>query len=184
MLIGYARCSTAEQNLDLQLNALKDAGAERVFADQGISGSQPDRPQLSAALDHLREDDVFIVWRLDRLGRNTRATLEFIDELQRRGVGFQSLTENLSSGGPMGRLMVTMLSAFAELERDLVVERTRAGLSAARAKGRYGGRPRKVNDAQATKARQLKEKGVSVPDIAKLLGISRASAYRYLGQTT
>jgi DNA invertase Pin-like site-specific DNA recombinase len=182
-VIGYARCSTAEQNLGLQISALNDAGAQRVFADEGVSGSKVDRPELTAALNHLRKGDVLTVWKLDRLGRNTRHVLEVIDQLHERGVQFRSLTEGLDTTGPMGRAMTTIMAAFAQLERDVLIERTNAGLAAARANGRQGGRPRKVNDAQAAKAGQLKEKGVSVPDIARMLGISRASAYRYLRQT-
>lgn len=180
-VIGYARCSTAEQNLGLQVTALKEAGAQRVFADEGVSGSRADRLELAAALNHLREGDVLAVWKLDRLGRNTRHVLEVIDQLRDRGVQFRSLTEGLDTTGPMGRVMTTIMAAFAQLERDVLIERTNAGLAAARANGRQGGRPRKLNDAQAAKARQLKAKGVSVSDIAKMLGASRATIYRYLG---
>lgn len=179
-IIGYARCSTDEQNLDLQLSALREAGAQRVFSDRGVSGSKTERPQLTACLDHLRDGDVFAVWKLDRLGRNTRHVLEVIDGLHERGVQFHSLTEGLDTTGAMGKAMLTVMSAFAQLERDVLVERTTAGLAAARANGRHGGRPRKVDDAQAAKARGLKAKGVSVPDIARMLGVSRATAYRYL----
>lgn len=181
-VIGYARCSTAEQNLALQISALNEAGAQRVFADGGVSGSKIDRPELAAALNHLREGDVLTVWKLDRLGCNTRHVLEVIDQLHERGVRFRSLPEGLDTAGPMGRAMTTIMAAFAQLERDVLIERTNAGLAAARANGRHGGRPRKINDAHAVKARQLKEKGVSVPDIANMLDVSRATIYRYVGQ--
>lgn len=183
-VIGYARCSTAEQNLALQITALREAGAQRVFSDEGVSGSKVDRPELAAALNHLREGDVLAVWKLDRLGRDTRHVLDVIDQLHDRGVQFRSLTEGLDTAGPMGRAMTTIMAAFAQLERDVLIERTNAGLAAARANGRQGGRPRKVDDAHAAKARQLKDKGVSVPDIAKMLGVSRATVYRYVGQTS
>ncbi len=120
------------------------------------------------------------VWKLDRLGRNTVHVLQLIEELTARGVGFRSLTEGLHTDGPMGKAMLTIMAAFAQLERDTMIERTRAGLAAAAANGRKGGRPRKVDDADAAKARKLKEKGISAPDIAKMLGCSRATVYRYL----
>ena len=179
-IIGYARVSTTDQNSDLQMNALRDAGAVRVFNDHGVSGSKATRPGLDACLDHLREGDVLTVWKLDRLGRNTQHVLAVIDELTSRGIGFRSLTEGLHTDGPMGKAMLTIMAAFAQLERDTMIERTRAGLAAAAANGRKGGRPRKVDDADAAKARQLKEKGITATDIAKMLGVSRATVYRYL----
>ena len=120
------------------------------------------------------------IWKLDRLGRNTRHVLAVIDDLTSRGIGFRSITEGLHTEGPMGKVMLTIMAAFAQLERDTMIERTRAGLAAATANGRMGGRPRKVDDAQAAKARQLKDKGITASDIAKMLGVSRATVYRYL----
>lgn len=152
----------------------------RVFTDHGVSGSRTSRPQLDACLDHLRAGDVLTVWKLDRLGRNTRHVLEIIDTLTSRGIGFRSLTEGLTTDGPMGKAMLTIMAAFAQLERDILIERTRAGLAAAAANGRKGGRPRKVDNADAAKARALRDKGVVAGDIAKMLGVSRATAYRYL----
>ena len=178
-IIGYARVSTTDQNPQLQLDALKGAGATRIFTDHGVSGSTVNRPQLAACLDHLREGDVLNVWKLDRLGRNTQDVLAVIDDLSSRGVGFRSLTEGLHTDGPMGKAMLTIMAAFAQLERDIMIERTRAGLAAAAANGRKGGRPRKVDDAAATKARNLREKGINATDIAKMLGVSRATVYRY-----
>lgn len=179
-VIGYARVSTTDQDRQLQLDALRDAGAIRVFTDHGVSGSRQSRPELDACLDHLRAGDVLTVWKLDRLGRNTRHVLEVIDSLASRDVGFRSLTEGLQTDGPMGKAMLTIMAAFAQLERDTMIERTRAGLAAAAANGRKGGRPRKVDHADAAKARALRDKGVATPDIAKMLGVSRATAYRYL----
>jgi DNA invertase Pin-like site-specific DNA recombinase len=138
------------------------------------------RPQLDACLDHLREGDVLTVWKLDCLLRNTMHILETVQRLTERGVGFRSLTVGLTTEGPMGMAMLTIMAAFAQLERDTMIERTRAGLAAAAANGRKGGRPRKVDDADAAKARQLREKGIAATDIAKMLGVSRATAYRYL----
>jgi DNA invertase Pin-like site-specific DNA recombinase len=166
-VIGYARVSTTDQNPQLQLDALRDAGAARVFNDHGVSGSTASRPGLDSCLDHLREGDVLTVWKLDRLGRNTQHVLAIVEGLTARGVGFRSLTEGLHTDGPMGNAMLTM------------IERTRAGLAAA-ANGRKGGRPRKVDDADAAKARSLREKGINATDIAKMLGVSRATVYRYL----
>jgi DNA invertase Pin-like site-specific DNA recombinase len=182
-VIGYARVSTTDQTPQLQLDALQEAGAARIYTDHGVSGSTSSRPQLDAALDHLREGDVLTVWKLDRLGRNTQHVLAIVEELAARGVGFRSLTEGLHTDGPMGKAMLTIMAAFAQLERDTMIERTRAGLAAAAANGRKGGRPRKVDDADAAKARDLREKGINATDIAKMLGVSRATVYRYLGES-
>jgi DNA invertase Pin-like site-specific DNA recombinase len=179
-VIGYARVSTTDQNPQLQLDALREAGAARIFTDHGVSGSTARRPELDACLDHLREDDVLTVWKLDRLGRNTQHVLAVVEELTSRGVGFRSLTEGLHTDGPMGKAMLTIMAAFAQLERDTMIERTRAGLAAAAANGRKGGRPRKVDDADAAKARTLRDTGITAADIGKMLGVSRATVYRYL----
>ena len=138
------------------------------------------RQALDRCLEHLRHGDVLVVWKLDRLGRNTIHVLQLIEQLTERGIGFRSVTEGLHTDGPMGKAMLTVMAAFAQLERDTMIERTRAGLAAAAANGRKGGRPRKVDDADAAKARELKSMGISAPDIAKMLGCSRATAYRYL----
>ena len=175
-----ARVSTTDQNPQLQLDALEEAGATRIFTDHGVSGSTASRPHLDACLDHLRAGDVLTVWKLDRLGRNTQNVLAVVDDLTSRGIGFRSLTEGLHTEGPMGTAMLTIMAAFAQLERDTMIERTRAGLAAAAANGRKGGRPRKVDDADAAKARQLREKGIAASDVAKMLGVSRATVYRYL----
>jgi DNA invertase Pin-like site-specific DNA recombinase len=181
-IIGYARVSTTDQNPQLQLDALLEAGAKRVFTDY-VSGAAASRPHLDKCLDHLREGDVLTVWKLDRLGRNTQHVLAVVDGLTSRGIGFRSLTEGLHTDGPMGKAMLTIMAAFAQLERDTIIERTRAGLAAAAANGRKGGRPRKVDDADAAKARSLREKGITATDIAKMLGVSRATVYRYLTGT-
>ena len=179
-VIGYARVSTTEQNLDLQLTALKSAGAARTFADNGVSGSTVERPQLSKALDRLETGDVLTVWKLDRLGRNTRHVLDPIEDIRKRGAGFRSLTEGLDTTGPMGTAMLTIMAAFAQLERVTMIDRTKAGLAAAAANNRHGGRPRKIDDAAAARAKELKGKGISASDIGKMLGVSRATIYRYL----
>jgi DNA invertase Pin-like site-specific DNA recombinase len=179
-VIGYARVSTTDQNPQLQLDALEEAGATRIFTDHGVSASTTSRPHLDACLDHLREGDVLTVWKLDRLGRNTQHVLAVVDQLTSRGIGFRSLTEGLHTEGPMGTAMLTVMAAFAQLERDTMIERTRAGLAAAAANGRKGGRPRKFDDADAAKARSMRDKDIAATDIAKMLGVSRATVYRYL----
>ena len=179
-VIGYARVSTAEQNLDLQLTALRSAGAARTFADNGVSGSTVERPQLSKALGRLEAGELLTVWKLDRLGRNTRHVLDLVEDIRGRGAGFRSLTEGLDTTGPMGTAMLTIVAAFAQLERDTMIERTQAGLPAAAANNRHAGRPRKVDDAAAARAKELKGKGISASDIGKMLGVSRATVYRYL----
>ncbi|MFT0610152.1 recombinase family protein [Rhodococcus qingshengii] len=180
-IIGYARVSTTDQNPQLQLDALSDAGATRVFTDQGVSGAKVDRPQLVACLDHLREGDVLTVWKLDRLGRNTQHILQTVDELAARGVGFRSITEGLHTDGPMGKAMLTIMAAFAQLERDTMIERTRAGLAVAAANNRRGGRRPKLDDTQSARARELRNKGMTAAEVGKVLGVSRATVYRYLG---
>ena len=180
-IIGYARVSAPPTRIpSFSSMRFEEAGATRIFTDHGVSGSTASRPHLDACLDHLREGDVLTVWKLDRLGRNTQHVLAVVDELTSRGIGFRSLTEGLHTEGPMGKAMLTIMAAFAQLERDTMIERTRAGLAAAAANGRKGGRPRKVDDADAAKARQLREKGITATDIAKMLGVSRATVYRYL----
>jgi DNA invertase Pin-like site-specific DNA recombinase len=181
-IIGYARVSTIDQNPQLQLDALHNAGAIRIFTDHGVSGSTARRPELDACLDNLREDDVLTVWKLDRLGRNTQHVLAVVEQLTAGGIGFRSITEGLHTDGPMGKAMLTIMAAFAQLERDTMIERTRAGLVAAAANGRKGGRPRKVDDADAAKAHNLREKGINAADVAKMLNVSRATVYRYLAQ--
>ncbi|AEF34753.1 MULTISPECIES: recombinase family protein [Mycolicibacter] len=181
-VIGYARVSTIDQDPQLQLDALKEAGAARIFTDHGVSGSTAQRPELDACLDHLREGDVLTVWKLDRLGRNTRHVLEVVEQLTSQGIGFRSLTEGLHTDGPMGKAMLTIMAAFAQLERETMLERTRAGLAAAAANGRKGGRPRKATTADVAKARHLRGKGIAVDDIANVLKVSRATVYRYLAE--
>lgn len=182
--VGYARVSTTDKNLDLQLQALKEAGAIRVFSDEGVSGSKIERPQLSSALDHVRAGDVLTVWKLDRLGRSTRNVLKVIEALEARGVGFRSLTESIDTTGPMGKAMRTIMAAFAQLERDTMTERTRAGLAVAAQNNRHGGRPRKLDATTAAKVQELKNKGISARDVGRMLDVSRATVYRYLSPGT
>lgn len=177
-LIGYARVSTVEQEPALQLDALEAAGCSRVFADRA-SGAASERLELSRALDHLRAGDTLVVWKLDRLGRSLRHLIDTVAELEDRGVGFRSLHESIDTTTPSGRLIFHVFGALAEFERDLIRERTRAGLAAARARGRRGGRPPVMTEAKAALARQMYDSGEhTVAAIAATLGVSRATVYR------
>ncbi len=137
--IGYARVSTGEQNLDLQLDALNNAGCSKIFTDE-LSGAKTDRPGLTEALNYLRAGDTLVVWKLDRLGRSLKDLIEHVEHLKSNGIEFKSLNESIDTASPTGKFTFHLFSALAEFERDLIRERTRAGLAAARARGRIGGR--------------------------------------------
>ncbi|MFJ4963744.1 recombinase family protein [Streptomyces sp. NPDC088729] len=185
-LIGYARVSTDEQEAQLQHDALTDAGCARIFTDKA-SGKNTDRPELTAALDYLRPGDTLCVWKLDRFARSLIDLVTLVDSLADRGIGFKVLTGALASidpNTPDGRLMLQVVGAMAEFERSLIRERTRAGLDAARAQGRTGGRPAVMDADKLAAAKARKAKGESVKAIAKVLGVSRATLYRALGETS
>ena len=185
MLIGYARVSTKDQNLDLQRDALKGAGCEKIFEDNGMSGSKMVRPGLEKALSHVRKDDILVVWKLDRLGRTIRGLIELVNELRDRDVQFRSLTEGFDTTTAAGRMLFHIIGALAEMERDLIRERTHAGLAAARARGRKGGRKRKLDDVKLRLARaMLADRDVSVRDAAAALNVDRATLYRALARST
>jgi DNA invertase Pin-like site-specific DNA recombinase len=181
MDVGYARVSTGEQTLDLQLDALRTAGCGKVF-EETASGAKADRVVLADVLGYLRAGDTLVVWRLDRLGRSLGHLIETVAELAERGVGFKSLGEQIDTTTSGGKLVFHVFGALAEFERDLVKERTHAGLAAARARGRLGGRPRALDTpAKVAMARALHaDKRHSVADICRTLGISRATLYRYV----
>src|SRR3954449_11689417 len=180
MLIGYARVSTDDQNLDLQRDALTKAGCEQIFTDR-VSGTKASRPGLTEALSHLRSGDTLVVWRLDRLGRSLRHLIDTITDLQERGVGFKSLTESIDTTTSGGRLVFNIFGSLAEFEREIIRERTNAGLSAARARGRQGGRPKKLSRKQIEMLQHLAaDKKHTVAEICKTLGIGRTAFYRYL----
>ena len=186
MLIGYARVSTHEQLLDLQIDALAKASCDpaKTYTDK-ISSRKAERPELKRALDQLREGDTFVVWRLDRLGRSLRELIDLVNLIHTKGAGFRSLTEHMDTTTPGGKLVFHFFAALAEFERDIIQERTRAGLAAARARGRKGGRPPLDKDASKRKkiemARTLNaDPSTSIEDICKTLHISRATLYRYL----
>jgi DNA invertase Pin-like site-specific DNA recombinase len=181
MDIGYARVSTGEQTLDLQLDALTKAGCGKVYRETA-SGAKADRPVLDEVLAYLRPGDTLVVWRLDRLGRSLKHLIEVVALLAERGIGFKSLTEQIDTTTPGGKLVFHVFGALAEFERDLIRERTHAGLAAARARGRLGGRPKKLGDAkQLELARTLYKDGkTDITTICATLGISRATLYRAL----
>jgi len=178
MLVGYARISTQDQNLDLQRDALTTAGCERVFTDV-ISGTKVDRVGLQEALTFMRNGDVLVVWRLDRLGRSLKHLIENVNQLGGKGIGFRSLQESIDTTTSGGKLIFHMFGALAEFERDVIRERTQAGLQAARARGRQGGRPRVLEGKKLALARSMYEDMNQPPkDICETLGISRSTLYR------
>ena len=183
MLIGYARVSTHEQNLDLQRDALRKAGvsAKNLYTDT-ITGTKEERPGLTEALSHLREGDTLVVWRLDRLGRSLKHLIETVTALHGQGVAFQSITENIDTSNATGKLVFHIFGALAEFERNLITERTLAGVAAARARGKIGGRP-KFNPSASKVAMTKKlyaDKTNTIADICKTMHISRATLYRYI----
>jgi DNA invertase Pin-like site-specific DNA recombinase len=183
MLIGYARVSTQDQNLALQLEALKKAGCEETFQDS-VSGSRSDRPGLNKALGILRKDDTLIVWKLDRLGRSVKHLVNLVEKLHQKGVQFKSLTDSIDTGTPSGRFFFHVMASLAEMERELTIERTRAGLETARKLGRKGGRRRKMTDSKIKSAKKLLLSGVPPVDIAKNLGVSVPTLYRWIPAST
>ena len=183
MLIGYARVSTNEQNLDLQRDALVRAGvsARNIYTDK-VTGVKSDRPGLKQALSHLREGDTFIVWRLDRLGRSLRHLIDTVTLLKNQGVSFKSLTENIDTSTATGNLVFQIFGALAEFERNLITERTVAGLIAARARGRKGGRPRRnPSSGRFNYAKRLyTDQKLTISEILNMLNVSKSTLYRWL----
>ena len=179
MLIGYARVSTQEQNLDLQMEALAKAGCKKIFEDK-ISGSRSDRPGLARAMEMLREEDTFVVWKLDRLGRSVKHLVDLVGELHKKGIQFKSLTDSIDTATPSGRFFFHVMASLAEMERELTVERTQAGLAVARQLGRKGGRKRQMTDSKIQSAKKLLASGVPPRDVAKNLGVSVPTLYRWI----
>ena len=179
MLIGYARVSTQDQNLDLQCEALTMAGCERIFNDK-ISGSRTERPELTKALEMLREGDTLVVWKLDRLGRSVKNLVDLVGELHQQGIQFKSLTDAIDTGTPSGRFFFHVMASLAEMERELTVERTRAGLEVARQLGRKGGRRRQMTESKIESAKKLLANGVPPRDVATNLGVSVPTLYRWV----
>ncbi len=183
MRIGYARVSTQDQNPDLQLDALTEAGCEKVFHEKR-SGASKERPELDKLLEHVRKGDVVVVWKLDRLGRSLKHLVELVGHLEEKGVGLMSLNDHIDTTTPTGKLTFHLFAALAEFERDIIRERTMAGLKAARARGRVGGRPKGLSKEAQDKAiiaEQLYNEGkLSVNAISGHLSISKRTLYRYL----
>ena len=177
-LIGYARVSTGEQEPALQHDALGSAGCGRVFEDRGVSGAKADRPGLNAALAFLREGDVLVVWKLDRLGRSMSHLIATVEALERRGIGFRSLTEAIDTTTPGGRLVFHIFGALGQFERDLIRERVTAGLRAAKRRGQQLGRPPALDARGVARARRLRRSGQSVRAIAGKLGVGSSTVQR------
>jgi len=178
MLIGYARVSTIDQNPSLQLDALRQAGCDKIFEEHASSGK--DRPELARAIEFCRPDDVLVIWKLDRLARSTQELLKTAELLSERKIGLRCLTQPIDTTSPGGRLVFTIFAAMAEFERDLIRERTKAGLKAAVARGRKGGRPPALTDKQIAMARTLLQNAdLSVKDVAAQLNTTVPTLYRY-----
>ena len=178
MKIGYARVSTADQELSLQLDALEAAGCEKVYSEQ-VSSTKV-RPQFDAALADLRKGDVLVVYRLDRLGRNVKSLIQLVEDLEARGVGFLSTSDAIDTTSPHGRFFFNVMASLAQMERELIADRTRAGLAAAKKRGRTGGRPRKMTPKKVTAAKKLLDGGEPPKDVAASLGVSVATLYRWV----
>ena len=180
-LVGYARVSTADQNPGLQIDALQAACCAQVFTDRGASGATANRPQLQAAISALQPGDVLVVWKLDRLGRSLRELLLLLDGLRAQGVAFASLTEGIDTSTAAGRMLTHLIGTLAEFERELLRERTAAGLAAARARGVRLGRRRALSREQVAHAAELVAAGRPRVEVARLLGVSDSTLYRALG---
>jgi len=182
MLIGYARVSTDDQNLNLQNDALNSAGCEKIYSDQ-LGGGTTERPGLSTVFEVLRPGDTLVIWRLDRLGRSLKHLISLVDQLDKEGVGLRSLKENIDTTTSGGRLVFHLFGALAEFERALIRERTQAGVNAARARGRQGGRPRKLEANKKELAVRLhRERKHTIAEICSMMGIGKSTLYNYLGE--
>lgn len=178
MIIGYARVSTDDQNLDSQTDTLSTAGAEKVFADK-ISGSRRARPELDRMLEQLRDGDVVTVTKYDRLARSLKDLLEIVDAIRERGAGFRSLAEDIDTTTPAGRLVFHVFASIAQFERERISERTREGLASARKRGRIGGRPPALSPAQKNEVRRMRDQERrAIPEIARLFRVSERTVRR------
>ncbi len=182
MLIGYARVSTDDQNLDLQRDALEQAGCEKIYTDQQ-SGASTERLGLAGVLETARRGDTLVVWRLDRLGRSLKQLIHLVETLDQRGIGLRSLQENIDTTTSGGRLVFHLFGALAEFERHVIRERTQAGLAAARARGRQGGRPKRLSPPKRELLLRLhRERRHSIAEICQIMGISKSTLYNYLAE--
>jgi DNA invertase Pin-like site-specific DNA recombinase len=180
MRIGYCRVSTEDQTTALQIDALKEAGCEKIYQDRGVSGAVSKRPQLDRCLKALQAGDVLVVWKLDRLGRTLSHLLELAEQLRSRDIGFVSRSEAIDTTTPQGTLVFHLMGALAQFERSLIAERAAAGRAAAKKRGVRFGRPHALSAQQLDHVRKLVEGGKSPTEVAGLLGVSRATAYRAL----
>jgi DNA invertase Pin-like site-specific DNA recombinase len=183
MKIGYARVSTKDQSLNLQKDALEKAGCKKIYSEQ-VSGAKIERKKLDEMIKQVRKGDIIVVWKLDRLGRSLRDLVNLISKFQEMEVGFKSLQDSIDTTTPAGKLTFHLFAALAEFERDIISERTKAGLKSARARGRLGGRPKGLSKQAQNKARLAeslyKEKELSIKEICSYLSISKPTLYRYL----
>ena len=179
MLIGYARVSTSDQNLNLQKDALLKIGCEKIYEDE-ISGTTKQRPGLDKALDVLRAGDTLIVWKLDRLGRSIKNLISLISDLNSKDIHFKSITDSIDTSTPSGRFFFHIMASLAQMERELIAERTKAGLNAAKKLGRIGGRKRKMTKSKIIAAKKLLDSGIAPKDVAQNLGVSLATLYRWI----
>jgi DNA invertase Pin-like site-specific DNA recombinase len=179
VLIGYARVSTQDQNFELQYDALNKSGCEKIFEDT-ISGSRAERSGLNRLLEVLREGDTLVVWKLDRLGRSVKNLVDLVGELHMQGIQFMSLTDAIDTGTPSGRFFFHVMASLAQMERELTIERTRAGLEVARQLGRKGGRKRQMTDSKIESAKKLLANGIPPRDVAINLGVSIPTLYRWI----
>ncbi len=178
MLIGYTRVSTNDQNLDLQFDALNKAGCQKIFSDK-ISGGQKARPGLDDALSHLREGDTLVIWKLDRLGRTVRHLIEIVEKLEENKIHFQSITDGIDTKTPAGKFFFHIMASLSQMERELLIERTRAGLIAAKERGRIGGRKRLMTQGKVEAAQKLLAENMPPREVAQNLGISIPTLYRW-----
>lgn len=181
MILGYARVSTQDQNLDMQIDALKKYGCERIFQEK-ITGTKKERPQLDELLKLLRAGDKLVIYKLDRISRSTKHLIELSERFESEGVQFVSIQDNIDTSSPMGRFFFRVMASISELERDIISERTKAGLSSARARGRNGGRPKAKKENVKTALKMYNSKDYSISEIVKATGISQATLYRYINQ--
>lgn len=179
MQIGYARVSTDDQQLELQIDALEKAGCEQIFTDK-IGGTRANRPGLDDALSHLRQGDTLTVWKLDRLGRSVKGLVDLVAELEQQKIHFVSLTDGINTKTTAGRFFFHVMASLAQMERELIAERTRAGLKAARKLGRVGGRKRQMTESKIASAKKLLDAGAAPKDVAHDLGVSVPTLYRWL----
>lgn len=179
MLVGYGRVSTVDQNPALQEDALRAAGCEKLFLEK-ISSGKADRPQLAAALEYVRAGDTLVVWRLDRLARSLDQLIKTVNDLKARGISFKSLSDPIDTSTPGGVLVFHIFGSIAEFERAIIRERSKAGVAAAKARGRLGGRPAKLTGERVEHARNLLASGASVSAVARSMGVSRATVHRSL----